>query len=877
MVRVTPLRQQYLDIKKQYPDCILFFRLGDFYETFDADAEIAARELDLVLTGRPVSKDDRVPMAGVPYHALESYVAKLIEKGYHVAVCEQMSEPDGRGIVEREVTRVVTPGTVIEPELLEETRANYLMAVYPVGDAESGQWTRAGIAYADISTGEFAATQLEGENVGMLVLEEIARLSPREILMPQTWVDRGVTVPAGSHLSGSADWRFERSAAENSLNQHFETRTLDGFGLTEWPAAICAAGGLLQYVRDTQRGSLSQLSSVRTYSTASFMVLDPFTRRNLELTETIRSRKADGSLLSILDRTVTAMGARLLRTWISQPLLDLNRLNARLEAVEALTQDGALRAELVTALKQISDLERLTNRLVVGRAGPRDLLGLRESLMVVPQIQKLIEALPPLAALLKTLHTCEDVCDHVVRAVADDPPATLNAMGVIRPGYAQELDDILAATRDARDWIANLEPQERRRTGIASIKVGFNKVFGYYIEVSNANTDRVPADYIRKQTLVNAERYITPELKEYETLVLNAEQEIMAVERNLYDELCGDLVQAAPRLLQTARAIAHLDVMLSLAEVAVREGYVRPLLTDDDLLVLKGARHPVVERLLDSGTRYVPNDTHFDTMSRVHLITGPNMSGKSTYIRQVAIITLMAQIGSFVPADEATIGLVDRIFARIGAQDEIHAGQSTFMVEMVETARLLSGSTRRSLLILDEVGRGTSTYDGLAIARAVVEYIHNNPRLNCRTLFATHYHELTELPNILPRCRNFNVGVSEEGERIVFLHKLIPGGADRSYGVHVAQLAGMPRPVVDRARELLAQLERQSSDFKLPTAPPPVQPTRQQRTSESAGQMRMFNEAANPALEALKKLQVDHLSPLEALTKLYELKRMAGE
>jgi DNA mismatch repair protein MutS len=877
MVRVTPLRQQYLDIKKQYPDCILFFRLGDFYETFDADAEVAARELDLVLTGRPVSKDDRVPMAGVPYHALESYVAKLIEKGYHVAVCEQMSEPDGRGIVEREVTRVVTPGTVIEPELLEETRANYLMAVYPVGDAESGQWTRAGVAYADISTGEFAATQLEGEGVGMLVLEEIARLSPREILMPQTWVDRGVTVPAGAHLSGSADWRFERSAAENCLNQHFGTRTLDGFGLAGLPAAICAAGGLLQYVRDTQRGSLSQLSSLRTYSTASFMVLDPFTRRNLELTETIRSRKADGSLLSILDRTVTAMGARLLRTWISQPLLDLNRLNARLEAVEALVQDGALRAELLVALKQISDLERLTNRLTVGRAGPRDLLGLRESLMVVPQIQKLIEPLPPLAALLKTMHACEDVGDHVVRAVADDPPATLNTMGVIRPGYAQELDDILAATRDARDWIANLEPQERRRTGIASVKVGFNKVFGYYIEVSNANTDRVPADYIRKQTLVNAERYITPELKEYETLVLNAEQEIMAVERKLYDELCSDLTQAASRLLQTARAIAHLDVLLSLAEVAVREGYVRPTLTDDDLLLLKGARHPVVERLLDSGTRYVPNDTHFDSMSRVHLITGPNMSGKSTYIRQVAIITLMAQIGSFVPADEATIGLVDRIFARIGAQDEIHAGQSTFMVEMVETARLLSGSTRRSLLILDEVGRGTSTYDGLAIARAVVEYIHNNPRLNCRTLFATHYHELTELPNILPRCRNFNVGVSEEGESIVFLHKLLPGGADRSYGVHVAQLAGMPRPVVDRARELLAQLESQSSDFKLPTAPPPVPSTRQQRTSEGAGQMRMFNEAANPALEALKKLQVDHLSPLEALTKLYELKRMAGD
>ncbi len=868
MARVTPLRQQYLDIKKQYPDCILFFRLGDFYETFDADAEVAARELDLVLTGRPVSKEERVPMAGVPHHALENYVARLIERGYHVAVCEQMSEPDGRGIVEREVTRVITPGTVIEPELLVEERANYLLGIMPIGEADSGQWTRAGIAYVDISTGEFAATQLEGDNAGVLVLEELARLSPREVIMPASWVERGVSFPQGIHLSSVPDWRFEKGNAESALTQHFRTRTLDGFGLGEMPAGIRAAGAVLQYVRDTQRSTLAQLTTIRAYSTASFMVLDPFTRRNLELTETIRSRKVEGSLLSTLDRTVTAMGARLIRTWINQPLLELNRLNARLDAVEALAADEVLRTELRTALKGISDIERLTNRLLVGRSGPRDLL--------VPHIQKLIEPTPSLASLIKTMHACDDVSDHVNRAISDEPPAVLNTIGAIRPGYAKELDDILTATRDARDWIANLEPQERRRTGIASVKVGFNKVFGYYIEVSNANTDKVPSDYIRKQTLVNAERYITPELKEYETLVLNAEEEILKVERQLFEELCKAIAQSAPRLLQTARAVAYLDALLSLAEVAVREGYVRPTLTDDDLLVIKDGRHPVVEKLLDDGIRYVPNDTHFDSMSRVHIITGPNMSGKSTYIRQVAIITLMAQIGSFVPADEATIGLVDRIFARIGAQDEIHAGQSTFMVEMVETARLLSGSSRRSLLILDEVGRGTSTYDGLAIARAVVEHIHNNPRLNCRTLFATHYHELTELPNILPRTRNFNVAVSEEGENIVFLHKVIPGGADRSYGVHVAQLAGMPRPVVDRARELLHHLESQGSDFKLPTtAPTGVSP--KQKAREEAGQLRMFAEPTSPALEALRKLEVDNLSPLEALTKLYELKRMAAE
>jgi DNA mismatch repair protein MutS len=875
MARVTPLRQQYLDIKKQYPDCILFFRLGDFYETFDEDAEIAARELDLVLTGRPVNRDERVPMAGVPHHALETYIAKLIEKGFHVAVCEQMSEPDGRGIVDREVTRVITPGTIIEPELLTEDRANYLMSIVPVGNIENGQWTRAGVAYIDISTGEFAATQLEGENAGVLVLEELARLAPREVLMPAIWVERGASLPQGIHLTSVQDWRFEYGTAFSALAQHFQTRTLDGYGLGEMPAAICAAGAVLQYVRETQRGALSQLTSIRAYTTANFMVLDPFTRRNLELTETIRSRKVEGSLLGVLDRTVTAMGARLLRTWINQPLLEINRLSARLDAVEALTHNETLRAELHTALKSITDLERLTNRLLVGKAGPRDLLGLKASLEMIPHIQTLINSVPPLMALSKTLHTCEDVAELIVRAITDDPPATLNTMGVIRNGYAKELDDILNATHSAREWIANLEPQERRRTGIASIKVGFNKVFGYYIEVTNANLDKVPSDYIRKQTLVNAERFITPELKDYETLVLNAEEEILKVEKRLFEALCQEIAQSASRLLQTAKAIAHLDALLSLAGVAAREGYTRPILTEDDLLVIKDGRHPVVERMLDSGIRYVPNETHFDSMSRIHIITGPNMSGKSTYIRQVAIITLMAQIGSFVPADEATIGLVDRIFARIGAQDEIHAGQSTFMVEMIETARLLSGSSRRSLLILDEVGRGTSTYDGLAIARAVVEYIHNNSRLNCRTLFATHYHELTELPNILPRTRNFNVAVTEEGENIVFLHKVIPGGADRSYGVHVAQLAGMPRPVVERARELLEHLEAQGSDFKLPSYTPP-QPSPKQKAREDAGQMRLFNAPDNPVIEALTKLDVDHLSPLEALTKLYELKRMVG-
>jgi DNA mismatch repair protein MutS len=864
MAQVTPLRQQYLEIKREYPDCILMFRLGDFYEMFDDDAEIAARELDLTLTGRSFSKGSRVPMAGVPYHAVESYIARLIERGYHVAVCDQISEPNGRGLVDREVTRVITPGTVIEPALLNESKANYLLAILPIGSPQTRRWEKAGLAYVEITTGEFAATQLEGDNTGVLVVEELARLNPREVIMPESWVQGGVSLPEGIHLTPIADWRFEAGTAEQVLHQHFRVRTLDGFGLREMPGGIRAAGAILHYLRGTQRSSLAQLTTIRAYSTASFMVLDQFTRRNLELTETIRSRKTQGSLLDVLDRTVTAMGARLLRTWINQPLLEINRLNARLDAVEALTQNAALREELQLTLRRIADMERLTNRLLIGKAGPRDLLALREGLAVIPLIQGLISPVPALHALNERLDACEDVHDLVGQAINDDPPATLNITGVIRPGYSDELDAVLNATRDAREWIAGLEAVERRRTGIATLKVGYNKVFGYYIEVSKAQQRNVPDDYIRKQTLVNGERYITPELKEYETLVLNAEEQILEIERRLFDELCRHLASAASRLLKTARALAHLDVFLSLADVAVRQGYSRPTLAEDDLIVIRAGRHPVVEQLLDGGVRYVPNDTYFDSQSRIHIITGPNMSGKSTYIRQVAIITLMAQIGSFVPADEATIGLVDRIFARIGAQDEIHAGQSTFMVEMVETARLLSGSTSRSLLILDEVGRGTSTYDGLAIARAVIEYIHNNPRLNCRTLFATHYHELTEMPLILPRTGNYNVAVAEEGEEIVFLHRVVPGGADQSYGVHVAQLAGMPRPVVERARQLLADLERQGSNFKLPAQP------------DSPAQLSFFDDTPNPALEALRTLEVDNLSPLEALTKLYELKRMAG-
>ena len=864
MARLTPLRRQYLQIKAQYPDCILMFRMGDFYEMFDEDAELAARELDITLTSRATGKSGpKVPMAGVPYHAVDGYIAKLIEKGYHVAVCDQISEPTGKGLVDRDVTRVVTPGTVVEPELLDAGKSNFLMAILPVGDVETGKWTRAGIAYADISTGEFSATEFAGEDVGMRVFEELARLDPREVIMPESWVSRGVTLPEGIHLTPAQDWTFDYAGSEQLLCDHLRVGTLAGYGLVERYDAVSAAGGVLQYLRATQKQSVGQISSIRSYSTDSFMVLDQFTRRNLELVETIRRGTAKGSLLGVLDRAVTPLGKRLLRRWLNEPLLDIKRLNARLNAVEALVNGDILRDELAAALKQVGDIERLTNRVIVEKATPRDLVSLRQGLEQAPALDDLISGMASLAAISDWLDPCEEASDLIARAISEQPPASLNRTGVIRAGFSQELDSIAAASQDARDWIANLEATERQRTDIPSLKVSFNKVFGYYIEVTHAHADKIPEDYVRKQTLVNAERYITPDLKEYEARVLNADEDILALERQLFGEVCAQLASHKERLLKTARAIAHLDTFLSLADVAVREGYARPKLSEDNILEIEAGRHPVVEKLLESSSRYVANDSHFDLSSRVHIITGPNMSGKSTYIRQVAIITLMAQIGSFVPADSATIGIVDRIFARIGAQDEIHAGQSTFMVEMVETARLLSGSTPRSLLILDEIGRGTSTYDGVSIARAVIEYIHNNPRLNCRTLFATHYHELTELPNILPRTANYNVAVAEQGEDIVFLHRVVPGGADQSYGVHVARLAGMPRPVVDRAHEILQHLESSGSDFS------PPRPRTQQAS--------LFEAPENPAMAKLRKLEVDGLSPLEALTILYELKRLAAD
>lgn len=846
---VTPIRQQYLDIKRQHPDAILFFRLGDFYETFDEDAETASRELDIVLTSRNVAKGVRVPMAGIPYHAVENYLARLIEKGYHVAICEQVGDQPAKGLFPREVVRVVTPGTIVEPALLKGDQNNYLAAVVR-------QENRAGVTYVDITTGEFYTSEFESEDIENTLRSEILRLHPAEVVVPDD-LDFSNHLP--SHRTTWPAWRFEFSRAQETLLAHFKVSALDGFGLRAKPLAIRAAGAVLQYLQETQPSALALLTGLSTYSLDEFMVLDGATRRNLELTETLRSGEVQGSLLSVLDYTVTPMGKRLIRQWVSKPLLDLEHIQQRQEGVSALLEAGMLRAELRAALKPLADLERLTNRILSAHAGPRDLVSLRTTLADLPNIIRLLEPAPQcLQNLAKQIHTCANERSLLEAAISDDPPATLANTGIIRPGYSAELDNIIDSSHHAREWISNLEEVERKRTGIKTLKVGYNKVFGYFIEISRGAADQAPAEYIRKQTLVNAERFITPEMKEYETLVLNAEDSIRDIENRLFKDICRQIAASSKMLLESAHSLAALDTLASLAEAAALGGYTRPELGDDNRLEIRDGRHPVVEHSLH-GERFVPNDAIFEDGEIVRVITGPNMSGKSTFLRQVALIVLMAQIGSYVPASAASIGLVDRIFTRIGAQDEIHAGQSTFMVEMIETANILNNATARSLLILDEIGRGTSTYDGLSIAWAVIEYIHNHPKLRARTLFATHYHELTQLSEFLPGVRNYNVAVSEAGSQVIFLHKIVAGGADRSYGIHVAQLAGLPRPAITRASEILKQLE--ASSGKAVKITPHV-----------AEQMALFPET-NPILEELKEVDINALSPIEALNKLYEWQR----
>ncbi len=846
---ITPLRRQYLRVKQRYPGAIVFFRLGDFYETFDEDAKVASRELDIVLTARGMGKGQKVPMAGIPHHALDNYLAKLINRGYKVAICEQLTPP-GKGLVERDVIRVVTPGTIGEPNLLESKSNNYLASLIAEGE-------EAGIAYVDITTSEFATTQLPADRVP----PELERLQPSELLIPEG-SDEYARLPFT--ITRLDDYWFDLEVAQESLLQHFDAATLEGYGCAHLPLAIRAAGSLIHYVTETQKETLPQLTRLATYSTDSFMTLDGQTIRNLELFQGGRWRESGTSLLSIIDLTKTAMGGRLIKNWLAHPLLDIAELNQRQEAVAWFHQNNLARQKVMSLLADIADLERLVNRVRSGKVMPRELMTLCKSLERIPELREGIETADSLNWLTAELRPCPDIVDLIGRAIADEP-GDLEQGNVIREGFSPELDEIRRSSKEAKQYLATLEQRERQRTGIKSLKVGYNRVFGYYIEVSRANLNLVPQDYIRKQTLAEAERFFTPELKEYESLILNAQEKIAELEASIFRQVCQQISAAGEQILASARAIAQIDVFSSLAEVAARYGYVKPTLTANDVIDIKGGRHPVVERSI-GGDNFVPNDGYLcNEDNQLIILTGPNMSGKSTYLRQVALIVLLAQIGSFIPADAANIGIVDRIFTRIGAQEDLAAGQSTFMVEMTETANILHNASPRSLIILDEIGRGTSTYDGLSIAWAVAEFIHNHPELGAKTLFATHYHELVDLASTLPKVKNFNVAVAEEGDKVIFLHKIVPGGTDRSYGIHVAQLAGLPKSVIVRAQEVLAELESHAS--KKGKAP---------RRKAQAQQLALFSKDSLLADE-IAKLDVDSMSPLEAITKLYEFKRMAQE
>jgi DNA mismatch repair protein MutS len=845
---VTPLRKQYLRVKQKYPEAIVFFRLGDFYETFDEDAKVASRELDVVLTSREMGKGQRVPMAGIPHHALDNYLAKLINRGHKVAICEQLSPP-GKGLVERDVVRVVTPGTVVEPNLLASKSNNYLGSVVIAGE-------EAGIAYVDITTSEFATTQLPAERV----MPELERLQPREVLVPE---GAGDYVHLTFTITRLDDHWFDLEIAGETLLEHFAVVSLEGYGCARLPLAIRAAGALIHYVKETQKGSLPQLGKLSTYSTASFMTLDGQTIRNLELFQGGRWGETGNSLLSIIDLTKTAMGGRLLKNWLGHPLMDIAMLNQRQEAVAWFHKNGLARQKIIPLLSDIADLERLVNRVSSGKVIPRELLALRSSSEKVPELKTGMARGDGIDRLNNELKPCPDVVDLISRAIADEP-GDLEQGSVIKEGFSSDLDEIRRNSRQAKQYLAGLEQRERQRTGIKSLKVGYNRVFGYYIEVSRASLNMVPPDYIRKQTLAEAERFFTPELKEYESLILNAQEKIADLESAIYRQLCQQISTAGEQILATARAIAEIDVVCSLAEVAVRHGYVKPTLTREDSIDIKEGRHPVVEQSIGRDN-FVPNDAYLcNKDNQLIILTGPNMSGKSTYLRQVALIILLAQIGSFVPADSASIGIVDRIFTRIGAQEDLAAGQSTFMVEMTEAANILNNATPRSFIILDEIGRGTSTYDGLSIAWAVAEFIHNHPDLGTKTLFATHYHELVDLAGILPRVKNFNVAVAEEGDKVILLHKIVPGGTDRSYGIHVAQLAGLPKSVMARAQEVLTELESHPSKGNKVTH------------RRASLQIPLFSRGSL-LVDEVGRLEVDSMSPLEAITKLYELQRMARE
>ena len=875
MAEFTPMMQKYLETKQEYADCILFYRLGDFYEMFFEDALTASKELEITLTGKDCGQEERAPMCGIPYHAVEGYLNKLISKGYKVAICEQVEDPKlAKGLVKREVVRIVTPGTNMDMQALDESRNNYLMCVTYM---QSG----IGVSLADVSTGDFFATEVEDLKK---LMDEIMKYQPREIVCNDAFLMSGMDIGDLKGRLGISVYTleahfFEDDAAKKCLMKHFHVNTLIGLGLEDFPIGVIAAGVLLQYLYDTQKTSLSHLNHIYPYIASKYMLLDSSTRRNLELSETLREKQKRGTLLWVLDKTKTAMGGRTLRSYLEQPLIDRPEIEKRLDAVEELSKDSVSRDEIREYLNPIYDLERLLGRVSYKTANPRDMIAFRNSLEMLPPIKQVLGAFRKeiLITVREEIDGLEDIYGLIAASIEEEPPISIREGGIIKDGFDEDIDRLRNAKRDGKKWLAELENEDRERTGIKNLKIKYNKVFGYYFEVTNSYKDMVPEDYIRKQTLANAERYTTPRLKELEDTILNAEDKLYTLEYDLFCKIRDSIAQEMERIQKTAKAIARLDVFASLSLTAERNGYVRPKLNEKGVIDIKDGRHPVVEKMIENDM-FIANDTYLDNGSHcIAVITGPNMAGKSTYMRQTALIVLMAQVGCFVPAKTANIGIVDRIFTRVGASDDLASGQSTFMVEMNEVANILRNATANSLLILDEIGRGTSTFDGLSIAWSVIEHISNRKLLGAKTLFATHYHELTELEGKMSNVNNYCIAVKEQGDDIVFLRKIIKGGADKSYGIQVAKLAGVPDMVIDRAKEIVAQLLNNDITGKVQSIAVDTGSEKKAVKTEhldevDIAQMSLFDTVKDEDILAeLGEIDISNLTPLDALNTLYRL------
>jgi DNA mismatch repair protein MutS len=865
--QLTPMMSQYFSVKKEHPDAIVLFRMGDFYETFYEDAEVASRVLGIALTSRSREGDKRIPLAGVPHHAVDTYIARLVRAGHKVAICDQVEDPrEAKGLVKRKVVEVITPGTVTSSLLLEDKENNYLAAIMPGGD----RW---GIARADLSTGEFTVSEMSDRDL----LEELAKTAPSEILFPRDSIADELAarirqVRPGVTLTGLDEWLFLHDSASAILCDHFKVATLDGFGCQTMPLATGAAGAVISYLRQTQKRLLPHISRLSTYRKTEFMEIDEDSLANLEILRPLHADDDDASLISVLDRTLTSMGGRSLRGWVRNPLMSREDIALRLEAVDELVTDEIRRKDLRSVLRGVNDLERLIARVCCEKAGPRDLVAIRESFRLLPEIRKILSGSSSrvLAGSSEGLPEMTDVETMISDAIKDDAPALFKPGAVVKDGYDSRLDDLRGASASGKQWILDLQTSEREKTGIASLKVGYNKVFGYYIEVSKSNLKNVPPTYVRKQTLVGGERFVTEDLKDKEGEILRADERAAALEEGIFKETRSKIAAETTRIQDAAAMIARLDVLASFAEVAVTNDYVKPEVTDDSGIEIRGGRHPVVEHFL-TDEQFVPNDTHLDRDHQILIITGPNMAGKSTFLRQVALIVIMAQVGSFVPASSARIGIVDKVFTRIGATDRVARGQSTFLVEMIETANILNNATDRSLVLLDEVGRGTSTYDGLSIAWAAVEYLHDSETVQPMTLFATHYHELTDLAGILPRTKNLNVLVREHGDKVIFMRKIVEGGSDRSYGIQVARLAGLPQAVIERAKEILSNLEE--DEFGIGDIP---RIARGEHSPVSGDIQLNLWESEKEITKRLLALDVDNMTPVEALKELASLKGFAS-